>query len=420
MKFSDRNALCSCGSGKKYKYCCQDKNPVEITEHIEAELLGLKQDFLRFSMENYQEQIDLCIDECLADVVIEADETFNQAASLLMVWIIFSLPIAENKQTILQTYINKHGKNIKKLALQKVLHSWDGLAPSIYKVLNDSNDTIYVEDIFTLEKKTIYTFGLRGVFFSERSLEDCYIIGTVIDYHNRSLFFMTFQVIEDNSKIEEILGSYNLSADEFEFSPSRFLIEAFPEIIEIIYNELFTGTFDLDEIDWDTKQQEQVIELVIDNLKLPREVQMMIEPLAATLWKIYCTKTGANIRTVPKYAAGLHYLVSYFYLFFGGDELSKKEVANIYGVTMRALTGTVTKLDRYLEADIEKMMDDLTFGLDDYDDDDEDDSFWDEDEDDLEEMEVNLFGKPQKNSGQVIDEVAKKREEKKRAKIEKK
>lgn len=433
MKIVGGRERCSCGSGKKYKHCCQDKKTVGISQHMGAELLELKQDFLQFSIDNFQEQIDECIDDFLEDVLFEDDETFNQAGSLLMVWIIFSLPMAENNQTILQMYIEKYGKKINRQALQEALHSWDGLAPSIYKVLNDNNGFLYVEDIFTLEKKQIDRIGLKEAFISEQSLEECYIIGTVIDYNNRLLFFATFQVIEDDSKIEDILAIYELYKNQFDFSPQDFTNEVFPKIIKVIYNEPLTTLFDSDEIQWDTEQQKQVIELVRENLKLPKEVQTMIEALSATLWKSYCLKTGGNIRGVPKYAAALHYIISYFYLFFGEDELSDHEVAKLYGVKIRTLTDTIKKLDNVLEEDIDNMIDDLEF---DFDDDDEDEFGFDflfgddalggEELDTVEtidlsaEVDDDILKKSKHSPVQVVDELAKKRQEKQRKKFPKK
>lgn len=441
MKIVGRNDRCSCGSGKKYKHCCANKNPAEITQHIEAELIELKQDILQFAVTNYQEEIDAYIDEFLEDVFIEEDKTFDQVATLLMVWSIFWLPIAKNEQTILQTYIQTQGKKIKRSALKEALYSWEGLAPSVYKVVKDYNDVIDVEDIFTLEKQQINIFGLKEALFSEQSLEDCYVIGTVIEYRNRLLFFTVFQIIEDTKKIEDILGLYEFHADEF--TPREFTGELFPDIIEIIYDESIAVPFDIDEMEWDSQQQEQVIELVTEKLNLPEEMQMMIESVAATLWKTYCVKTGGNIRSIPKYAAALHYIVGYFYLFFGEDDLSKNEVVKLYGVKLRTLSETIKKLDDILEDDIDKMLGGLMFDFDD-DDDDDDDEFYedifigddkarlidvvDQQEepasiemiDLFEDLDDDIWEKPKisPKPGRVVDELAKKREEKRRKKME--
>ncbi|WNF36779.1 SEC-C domain-containing protein [Bacillaceae bacterium IKA-2] len=432
MKIVGKNERCSCGSGKKYKHCCANKNPAGITQHIDAELIELKQNILQFAVTNYQEDIDAYIDELLEDVFIEEDKTFDQVATLLMVWIIFWLPIVNNEQTILQTYIKKQDKKIKRSALIDALHSWDGVAPSIYKVVKDHNDVVDVEDIFTLEKQQINMFGLKEVLSPGKSLENCYVIGTVIEYRNRLLFFTVFQIIEDTTKIENILSFFEFHADVF--TPKEFTGELFPDIIEIIYDEPIMAPFDIDEIEWDNQQQEQVIELYKENLKLPEEMQTMIESVATTLWKTYCLKTGGNIRSIPKYTAALHYIVGYFYLFFGEDKLSKDEVCNLYGVKLRTLSETIKKLDDVLEDDVDSMLEELMFDFD-------DDLFLDEDEDEdedvllfeevgLEEtdsdevtdlfqgLDDDIWKKSKKTSVSepIVDELAKKREEKRRKK----
>ncbi|MCT8136809.1 SEC-C domain-containing protein [Anaerobacillus sp. CMMVII] len=417
-----RNETCLCGSGKKYKHCCAAAKPAEIHQLVEGDFFELQQDIYDFSTNNYEEEINGCINDVFGEVFIEDEEQFERAGFLLVLWVIFSLPIAENGQTILETYIKKRSKRIKRPALKEAIINWQSAVPSIYKVIKDEQDVIEVVDIFTNEAKHIQVGGLSDENRT-LSIEGSYVMGTVIEYRNRAFFFATFYPINNPVIIEEVKGLYNLHASEF--TPQKFLDEFYPEVVELVF-----GTpFSLEDIPWDTDQQKQVIELVRAKLNYPKDVLKPIEGIAVTLWKIYCEKTGANIRSISNYAAALHYHASFFSLFFGEDEISKDELTKLYNVKRRALTDTINKLDEILEDDIDQMIDEMTFGFEDdeFDDEDDDDFVFgfgddfdedDEDEFDDDDFEVDfdsLFLE-ETTSKPIIDELAKKRAEKQKLK----
>lgn len=419
------NEKCLCGSGKKYKHCCAVKIPADMNKLMEMEFIQLKQEILKFATTRYGENINGCITEFFEEVMIEDDEEFHVAEFLLMIWVIFSLPIAENQQTILQAFVKKHGKKIKRPALKEAINDWQGAVPSIFKVLKDDHGILHVEDIFTEEEKQIHMWV--GGEESTETLEGSYVLGTVINYRNRSYFFVTFYVIDNPSVIKAILSLY----DDFsnEYSPEKFVDDLYPEIIELI----FDAPMNLENIDWDTEQQREVIELVKANLSVPEEIQLPLQGLAITLWKLYCTKTGGNIRSVENYAAALHYTVGHFMTFFGEEEPAKAELASLYNVKMRALSTTINKLYDVLENNIDNLLDELTFGFGDeefdydFDDDDDDidlkDLFLDDDDDDepfdaeefIRNFEEDLF-KRTSDSKPIVDELAKKRAEKQKIK----
>ncbi len=417
-----RNDQCRCGSGKKYKQCCASKTPANINQLVEADILELKQNILQFALTNYEEKINSCMDQFFGEVVIEDKEQFDRVGFMLMLWIVFSLPIAENQQTILETFIKKNRKKIKRPALREAIHQWQEAVPSIYKVVKEIDAVqLLVEDIFTKEEKQIQLLALKeGTVGDCEKLAGCYILGTVIQYRNSSIFFATFCKIENRDTIAELLTFYDFHADEY--SPKQFVDQLFPEIIEIIFSE----PLNLDELSWDTDKQKQVIELIKEKLDFPADIQKPIESLVITLWKIYCTKTGGDIRSVSKYAAALHYIVGYFFIFFGEAEPTKKQLMKQYDVKMRTLTETIAMLEDVLDEDIECLLDDLTADFDEeFDDDDEldyDDLLIDEDDlfresfsenddevklhDLFEDLEDEFWDNPQKSSKPIVDELA--------------
>ncbi|RXJ00313.1 SEC-C domain-containing protein [Anaerobacillus alkaliphilus] len=394
-----RNEPCPCGSSKKYKNCCASKVPTDIDKLIEFNILELQQDIFHYAQSHYEDGLEECINEFFEEAIFEDEDQFDHAGFLLMTWAIFSLPIAETKQTILESYIKKHSKKITRPALREALEKLPGTAPSVFKVKRDDQMVLFVEDIFTEEEKQIQLLVPNNDEKIGEDLDGYYVLGMTMSCHNRTYFFGTFQVITSAVQIGEILSLYEIHSDEL--SPQQFTDEFFPEIIEVAFN----GLPDFNDMPWDNPNQKQVSELVRANLKVAKEIKPTLEGLTITLWKVYCSKTGGNIRNIPKYAAALHFIIGHFMVAFGEDELSKQQLAKMYDVKIRGLSDTINKLEDVLEDDLNKIADDLIFGLvedEDYDPFD----FEDEDDDDIDLDDFFL------EEEFIIDELAKKRNEK--------
>lgn len=386
-----------CDNGKETKHFCATKNLTNINQMLEADFINLKQDILNYVLKNYEENINGCIDEFFQEVLIGDEELLDRASFLLMLWIIFSLPIAENRQTIFQSYLKKHSKKISRPSLKQAVFDWQVAVPSIYKVLKDDHDLLFVEDIFTKENKQIQIIALKGELEPSASIEGNYVLGTVIPYRNRDFFFATFYVITNQAIITDILDLYSLYQDELD--AKQFIDELYPEVIEIVFNQ----PFHLQDIQWETSKQKDVIDLVKLRLNLPKDYHKSIESMAITLWKLYCEKTGGKIRAVEKYAAALHYLAGSFIPFFGEDGPTKATIAKLYNVKTTILTRAIQTLEIVLEDDLDNIFDELSFGLEHLDSDDNKDDVFSGN--DFEEGDF-WFKEP------VVDEVAKRRAEK--------
>ncbi len=409
-----RNESCPCGSGKKYKHCCSSRVPIDIDKLVEVNIVELQQDIYHFAETHYGESIEEYINDFIEDNFFNDDteENFGRVGFLIMTWIILSLPVPGAENTILEEYIKKHNKKILRPALRDALQQLRVASPSICKVIRDDQTVLLVEDAFTREEKQIYLLPPSESDRDYENLEGSYVLGTTMNCHNRCYFFGGFQVIQNAAQIGEVMSLYDLHADEL--SVQQFMNDFFPEIIEIAFH----GLLDFDEISWDTANQEQVIELVKANLNLTEEIQKPIEGLAITLWKLYCNKTGGNMKSIPNYAAALHYITSQFFAVFGEDALSKQQLANMYDIKVRALTETINKLEDVLEDDLTGIADELIFGFAEEDDDftfdydgDYDDLFELKDIDEDEFFIDELFGETP-----MVDELAKKRAEKQKVK----
>lgn len=430
MNIISRNQPCPCGSGKKYKLCCSAKQPAAIGAILDTEVFHLQQDILNFAIANYEHRIDNIIENILMHCQIEDEEQLNKAGLFIMLWTIFTLPFFENDKTILENYISKNYKKIKRPALKDAILTWQEATPSIYKVKEDHNSSLVIKNIFTNEEKQVFIENIKKVEEVEEKIDGHYVLGLVIEYQNRASFFTTYHLINDEQTVENIINFYNAEANDY--PANNFVKRYFSDIVKFIFT---TPQINIEEIDWETKEQKQVIELVINHLNLPIDMKKPIEGVAIALWKSYCDQTGAKFRNIANYAAALHYIVGYFYMFFGVDEPSKQEITQTYDVKMRSLTTTVNKLKDVLDEEISELIDNVMYGFEeDFEDEGYDDLFDDEDEwydEDAEEDEddfdlENLFQESDykindnesgkhKNSP-IVDELALRRKAKKKTK----
>ncbi|KAE9881669.1 sec-c motif domain protein, partial [Escherichia coli] len=90
-----RNALCPCGSGKKYKHCCGQKSGGEQTsELVFKEAVQVQKDLMNYAFSKHQRAINQFINEFsfLADM---DKETQQISVFHLSVWGIFFRPLTD-------------------------------------------------------------------------------------------------------------------------------------------------------------------------------------------------------------------------------------------------------------------------------------------------------------------------------------
>ncbi|WP_246942846.1 YecA family protein [Bacillus pinisoli] len=53
-----RNEPCPCGSGKKYKKCCQQNQPTQLTDILSSELAIQQEEMLYFAYEEFEDEVE--------------------------------------------------------------------------------------------------------------------------------------------------------------------------------------------------------------------------------------------------------------------------------------------------------------------------------------------------------------------------
>jgi len=150
-----RNALCPCGSGKKYKKCCHGKSsgkkPVQ-----DAVMIKLINDLHRFVDKHHVTLMASAIPQYWGDIDIDEDLSDVERAIVegcFHEWLIFDF-IAEENRTFIDLFIDDNNKN--KLTPEEL---------EVLSVMRKSSVSLYeVEDVFT---------G-RGVLLKDVLLGDSY------------------------------------------------------------------------------------------------------------------------------------------------------------------------------------------------------------------------------------------------------
>jgi hypothetical protein len=140
-----RNDPCPCGSGKKYKKCCERKEAVSIEEVRSEELDRVLQTFY----DEYPERKDL------PDLLTVINEWKSKLDKYLHEEMIEAIAIDEfffhTKPEIWLKYIEKQQKKSVRPAVENVLEQWKTPTVIVAEVMNIEEQFLLVKNIFTNE-----------------------------------------------------------------------------------------------------------------------------------------------------------------------------------------------------------------------------------------------------------------------------
>ena len=158
-----RNDPCPCGSGKKYKKCCEKEQKVielfsgEITNDEANEVRRLLELFISDKNLHLSEQIDEIFH--LAEI---PEKNLKSAEGLAFEWFVMDGPFEEEESFF--DYFLREIRGKIDLRLLKKLESWKTSYLSVYDVESHlENEKILLKDIFTKEEKVLSVFGLENI-----------------------------------------------------------------------------------------------------------------------------------------------------------------------------------------------------------------------------------------------------------------
>lgn len=344
-----RNEPCLCGSGKKYKKCCEKKQD-GLEKVLESELMGLQVDIMRFAYEKFPGELESVSTKYLHKFSMDEmkEEAFNE---LLHLWYMFTVK-RDNGRTIVEEFVDVNAGKFSRSQVKEWAESWQDAYPSIYKVANLRGDVYTMEDFFTKEKVKVTYIG-REDSLSKNEL----VIGMFVPYQQAKVVFMStfergvLETIRMEEKMQDALS--DIAVNEV------YIRENFPELAGRMV-EFELSEEDVQELPVQDAAQERVLELFAEAAKKRGYPERFLE-FANMLWSIYCMKESPMIRNEQNYAAALIYFLDTH--FMKEQMETQKALAEEFGGSPGSVSSTFRKLDEVLQPVLQTFEEDIEAAL---------------------------------------------------------
>ncbi|MBW7650372.1 SEC-C metal-binding domain-containing protein [Anoxybacillus sp. ST4] len=359
-----RNALCPCGSGKKYKHCCGN-NVVSIHGLVDQDVVQHMHEFIHYAAFEHERFLQRAADARIHKEQTD-EETLPVFRFFIGIWVMF-FKRYENGMTIFDYYLRTVRKHTVRPTVYHIIQSWRQAFPTFVRIdeLHDSHAT--VTDLLTGETKHMKLLDMSDGFELK---EGQALAGIFVPHGQYVTSFATFFPLP--RPLTEQLHAY--IQDVWETCDKQYeqWIHMYPDTLQ---NVLHFSIFDFDAANLSSKQ-ERVFTLFQENF--PSQVPSVIDT-ARFIWVEYCQTCHPVIRKPEVYAAALHYIMADAIL---NENVSKTQLAAQYGISTSALSKRLDAFYDVFEDIAEKVNERLAELFDDWDDEFDD---WDEDdwEDDI-------------------------------------
>jgi hypothetical protein len=342
-----RNETCPCGSGKKQKKCCGNLKVVNLFKMVDTDMVELQMDILAFAHTEYDEELSIILNEEFD--YLEMEPEFEEVFAFHLInHAIFTLELDDGK-TIIEHYIRKNSRKIKRPSLKNDLLKFADVLPSILRVtVIIAEREIEVEDTITGDIKTIKVIG------EEETPElGCLIVGIVVPYGENYTFFTTFVEVpaEDTKIVDRAIDDF---LDEEEITGEELVLDYFPDLLDIAIFETAANEI-INNIQWGKEEYADVANLFRDKMASMNYPEDVINN-AVAFWFVYCQKKSPAIRKIDTYAAAVHYLVSAIDSSVSG--LNQTELAKIYNVSATSISSRYRELAFTINEELEDITND--------------------------------------------------------------
>lgn len=324
MYKAKRNDPCPCGSGRKFKRCCGDhvpnKNNIDL---INRELDHVHHQFISTVTEKYGDLVE----EHLASFdspLIKDTKTEEVYRTGLLPWLLLTVPIFDNTETIWQRFTQHVYSEVSPLT-NNILNRWSRSAPSIYEII--SIDTaekklLYIEDIRT--KETYYIPYRNAEDFIEGSL----LIGIVVPFAEHDNFFFTMVTLFHREQSHYINLMNHLAMQD------NGLKDNYPLLLAKVLSSGVTVS------EWKDPQHEEVADLFAKHMyENGMDDRIIMKGIA--LWNKFCQEANPVVQRVEPYAAALDYYVKRI----SDYETTQSGTAELYGTS----ASTISQIFRQMQ-----------------------------------------------------------------------
>lgn len=344
-----RNAPCPCGSGKKYKHCCERKQDVVfLNEVITQEALQLQQELFEYSLTHYGDALSDFIFQQIQHLPIVDEEEQETFMLYVTQWAIFCAPIL-NGRTVFEHYVQTRGPKIKRASTRNLLRSWTKEVPSFARVVGRETNVIVVEDIFTGEQKRVTLQD--GMTIEIGSL----IVGLLVSLGSTYTFFLSLLELEQE-KADFLVERLRRKQEQANEPLHEWIATSFPELLHECFGSSLPEDFEIDDLQWDDPIHQQTAHLLKE--KMDRiHGQGPLTNIALVLWRTYCELVHPTIKKPELYAAALHYLI--VATFFPYKVATQKDIAEHYGVSSSSLSAKYREVEEVLADFLQQVYDKL-------------------------------------------------------------
>lgn len=335
MKKVGRNDPCPCGSGKKYKKCRGATNVIALAPtRYNDELNQLHNGLVDFTFMEFEPVINEIIRKSPHYGKEDSDYNIQLYTHLLSAWAVLHYKVHKD-DTIFDLYYKKQKNKIRYESVKKTFASWRKVLPSVYRVLEVTEDGLRVQDIRTDEEHKV-------VIREEHNFETGnLVIGILLPFVQQHEFLMAvFELHDPGNEISEHMKSLK----EFE------LRDHFPEILQ----EVLTLESNPPELEWEIKIYEDVAELFTKHMH-EKGAQDILLFIGKVIWKRFTDEAIPVVRKPEAYAAAVEYVVQRS--LYGEPMQSQIEIAEEYGTSSGSVSKHSRTITEVLGDEIEMILD---------------------------------------------------------------
>lgn len=324
----ERNALCSCGSGKKYKDCCGKDNIVSLQAVMDEQLTECMHDLLWYATGEYANELLNAVGD---PKQWERHGEIGEAINFFMInWAIFCVPVTPKGETIIERYV-KRRSSLWRPSVRSILSSWIGAVPSFDIVAEVQEERKFiVQDVLTSERRAVRIFDSEP---SPHVKKGDVLMGIIVPAGEAYTYFTTFFSFP-NISAREIVDSLKEVWKEHGMTDAReFLRTSFPSAWMAVVRSIISF---VDPFEWEHPNYAAVVQEL--EKKMPHGAELDI---AKMIWREYCDTHQPVIRSVPLHAAALHYIVCRV---LRGEVVTQTNLARLYGVSASSISKKVNDM----------------------------------------------------------------------------
>jgi uncharacterized protein YecA (UPF0149 family) len=329
MQNVKRNDPCYCGSGKKYKKCCETKsNHDSLQAILEREVVGVQSEILRdaFTHSEFSTTVQKSMNE------FNPPEKMRDSFYFFVgVWALFASKVLSGK-TALEQFCESNIVNLRP-KVQEIVGAWVGLTPSVVRVESIDGRNVVAKDIFSKECKNVKIIDE----LTEVPNQGALLLGYIVPFTDEASIFFTSALSFDDEmaeNVEQFLSQKFVFASEGAGCETGvFLQDHFLDLVDLFMSDRDLDAFEIEvaatvedhvEEEPDMKnirtaltavekvtepdQAAAVVNLLEEKVQSEDMPESVIEA-GSTLWQTYYHKKQPQIKNEKIYAAALHYLL---------------------------------------------------------------------------------------------------------------